>query len=390
MKIAVPKEIIPGERRVVLVPVCVARLVKAGLEVTVEAGAGAGAAIDDAEYQSKGAAIESDVGKLFGEADVVAKVHPPVRNEAHGVHEIDLMKEGGILFANLGALGGLKDRDLLDRLKARRITAFSMDCVPRITRAQSMDVLSSMSTIAGYKAVLIAADNLNKMMPMLMTAAGTVAASRVFVLGAGVAGLQAIATAKRLGAVVEAFDTRAAVKEQVESLGGRFVQLELGHGDAEDKGGYAKALSDEQHKKEQELLAKHVKTADAVITTALIPGRKAPVLITADMVKSMKPGSVIVDLAAERGGNCELTEPGKNVVRHGVVICGPLNLPATVPVHASQMFSRNMSTLILDLYKGGAINLDMADDIVAGALITHNGEIVHQQTKAGMAKEGVS
>jgi len=389
MRIAVPKEIVPGERRVVLVPSCVARLVKAGAEVIVQQGAGEQAAVADAEYQAKGARIEPDVRKLFAEADAVAKVQSPAQNESIGVHELDLMREGGILFANLGALGGLKDRDLLDRLAARKITAFSMDCVPRITRAQSMDILSSMSTIAGYKAVLIAADNLTRMMPMLMTAAGTVAAAKVFVLGAGVAGLQAIATAKRLGAVVEAFDTRAAVKEQVESLGGRFVQLDLGHGDAEDKGGYAKALSDEQHQKEQDLLAKHVKLSDAVITTALIPGRKAPVLVTEDMVKSMKTGSVVVDLAAERGGNCELTEPGKTVVRHGVTLCGPLNLPAELPVHASQMFSRNMSTLLLDLYKDGSIKLDPGDEIVAGALITRDGEIVHEPTKAAMAKEGV-
>ena len=384
MKLAVPKEIVPGETRVVLVPTCVGRLVKAGLEVVVQAGAGERSAIADSEYEAKGASIESDARKLFGEADMVAKVQAPVENTDLGAHEADLMQEGAILFAHLGALGGLKDRALLEHLTARKITAFSMDCVPRITRAQSMDVLSSMSTIAGYKAVLIAADNLTKMMPMLMTAAGTVAAARVFVLGAGVAGLQAIATAKRLGAVVEAFDTRAAVKEQVESLGGRFVQLDLGHGDAEDKSGYAKALSDEQHEKERELLAKHVKTADAVITTALIPGRKAPVLVTEDMVKTMKTGSVIVDLAAERGGNCELTEAGKNVVKHGVTICGPLNIPAELPVHASQMFSRNMSTLILDLYEEGAIKLDTEDEIVAGALITRNGEVVHQATKESM------
>lgn len=384
MKLAVPKEIVPGESRVVLVPTCVGRLVKAGLEVVVQAGAGERSAVADSEYEAKGASMESDARKLFGEADIVAKVQAPTENADLGTHELDLMKEGAILFAHLGALGGLKDRKLIEHLAARKITAFSMDCIPRITRAQSMDVLSSMSTIAGYKAVLIAADNLTKMMPMLMTAAGTVAAARVFVLGAGVAGLQAIATAKRLGAVVEAFDTRAAVKEQVESLGGRFVQLDLGHGDAEDKGGYAKALSDEQHKKEQELLAKHVKTADAVITTALIPGRKAPVLVTEEMVKSMKTGSVVVDLAAERGGNCELTEAGKNVVKHGVTICGPLNIPADVPVHASQMFSRNMSTLILDLFEEGAIKLDTEDEIVAGALITRNGEVVHQATKESM------
>ncbi len=385
MKLAVPKEIVPGETRVVLVPACVGRLVKAGLEVIVQEGAGEHAAIPDSEYEGKGATTESDVRKLFSEADVVAKVQPPIENSELGAHEVDLMKEGAILFANLGALGGLKDQSLIEKLNARKITAFSMDCVPRITRAQSMDVLSSMSTIAGYKAALLAADHLTRMMPMLMTAAGTVAAARVFVLGAGVAGLQAIATAKRLGAVVEAFDTRSAVKEQVESLGGRFVQLELGHGDAEDKGGYAKALSDEQHQKEQELLAKHVKTADAVITTALVPGRKAPVLVTEEMVKTMKTGSVVVDLAAERGGNCELTEAGQTVVRHGVTICGPLNIPAQLPVHASQMFSRNMSTLILDLYEEGSIKLDTEDEIVAGALITRNGEVMHQPTKESMS-----
>jgi NAD(P) transhydrogenase subunit alpha len=312
-------------------------------------------------------------------------VQAPIENTELGAHEVDLMKQGAILFANLGALGGLKDQSLIEKLNARKITAFSMDCVPRITRAQSMDVLSSMSTIAGYKAALLAADHLTRMMPMLMTAAGTVAAARVFVLGAGVAGLQAIATAKRLGAVVEAFDTRSAVKEQVESLGGRFVQLELGHGDAEDKGGYAKALSDEQHQKEQELLAKHVKTADAVITTALVPGRKAPVLVTEEMVKTMKTGSVVVDLAAERGGNCELTEAGRTVVRHGITICGPLNIPAQLPVHASQMFSRNTSTLILDLYEEGSIKLDTEDEIVAGALITRDGEVMHQPTKESMS-----
>ncbi len=388
MNIAVVKEIAADEMRVALVPVCVARLVKAGLKVCVQAGAGESSGVADKEYEAKGASIEFDVGKLLADADVVVKVQAPaVRDD--GRHEIDMMKEGAVLFAHLGALGGLQDRSLLDKLLERKITAFSMDCVPRITRAQSMDVLSSMSTVAGYKAVLIAADRLRKMMPMLMTAAGTVAAARVFILGAGVAGLQAIATARRLGAVVEAFDTRAAVREQVQSLGARFVALDLGHGDSEDKGGYAKELSEDAHRKEQELLAKHVKQADAVITTALIPGRKAPVIITEDMVKSMKPGSVIIDLAAERGGNCALTEPGKEVTRYGVLICGPLNLAAQLAVDSSQMFSRNMSTLVLDLFQDGAIRVDRSDEIVAGALITERGEVVHDATRSQMSSQGV-
>lgn len=390
MKVVVPKEVVSGETRVALVPNCIAKLVKAGLEVVVQSGAGLASGISDDEYQSKGATIEPDAAALFGQADIVLKVGPPVAVEPAGTHEIDLMKEGAVLIGHLGALGGLTDQDLVDRASARKITMLSMDCVPRITRAQSMDVLSSMSTIAGYKAVLLAANTLPRMMPMMMTAAGTIAASRVFVLGAGVAGLQAVATAKRLGAVVEAFDTRAAVKEQVLSLGARFVELEVGHGDAEGAGGYAKELTQEQHRKEQELLARHVKISDVVITTALIPGRDAPVLITGDMVQSMRCGSVIVDLAAERGGNCELTEPGETVVKHGVTIIGRLNLPAMIPVHASQMFSRNMSTLLLDLWKDGKLTLDAEDEIVAGALILRDGELVHEPTKARMVKEGVS
>lgn len=390
MKIGIPKEIVPDESRVALVPACVGKLVKAGLEIVVETGAGAGSGAADGEYESKGASIERDTRKLFSEVDAVAKVRAPIENTSLGAHEVELMKEGAMLFANLGALGGLEDRSLADRLTGRKIAAYSMDCVPRITRAQSMDVLSSMSTISGYKAVLIAADNLPKLMPMMMTAAGTLAAAKVFILGAGVAGLQAIATAKRLGAIVEAFDTRSAVKEQVQSLGARFVAMDLGHGDAEGAGGYAKELSEEHHKKEQQLLADHVKKSDIVITTALIPGRKAPILVTEDMVKSMQPGSVIVDLAAERGGNCECTVPGEQVVKHGVTICGRLNLPGTVPIHASQMLSRNMSTLLLHLCKDGTVTLDAEDEIVAGALITQNGQITHEPTKNRMTKEGVS
>ncbi|NOT00271.1 MAG: Re/Si-specific NAD(P)(+) transhydrogenase subunit alpha [Phycisphaerales bacterium] len=381
MKIAVPKEVAPGETRVALVPQDVARLVKAGISVAVESGAGHAAGCADSDYTAKGATIETGVEPLLASVDVVVKVFAPIQHPTAGRHEVELLREGSALIAHLSALGGLEDMGLLDRLNGRRISALSLDCVPRITRAQSMDVLSSQATISGYKAVLMAADALPKMLPMLMTAAGTLAAARVFVLGAGVAGLQAIATAKRLGAVVEAFDTRAAVKEQVQSLGARFVELELGHGDAQDKGGYAKALSADQHQKEQELLARHVKDADVVIATALVPGRKAPVLVTEDMVKSMRRGSVVVDLAAERGGNCACTEPGQVTVKHGVTICGTLNLPALLPVHASQMFSRNVSTLVLDLHKDGALRLDRSDEVVAGALITHNGETVHEATR---------
>lgn len=381
MKIAVLKEVAAEETRVALVPQDVARLAKAGLSVTVEEGAGRAAGCTDADYVARGAGVDANLEALTASADVVLKVRAPIQHPMTGRHEADSLRAGSALIAHLSALGGLEDTALLDRLNARRISALSLDCVPRITRAQSMDVLSSQATIAGYKAVLIAADTLPKMMPLLMTAAGTLAAARVFILGAGVAGLQAIATAKRLGAVVEAFDTRAAVREQVQSLGARFVELELGHGDAQDKGGYAKALTTDQHQKEQELLARHVKDADVVITTALVPGRRAPVLVTEDMVKSMRAGSVVVDLAAERGGNCACTEPGRVVVKHGVTICGTLNLPGLLPVHAAQMFSRNVSALLLDLYKDGALRLDRSDEVVAGALITHNGETVHEPTR---------
>ncbi|MCH7526257.1 MAG: Re/Si-specific NAD(P)(+) transhydrogenase subunit alpha [Planctomycetes bacterium] len=387
MKLAVPKEIADDETRVAMVPADVAKFVKSGMEVIVEAGAGIASCAADDDYRAKGASIEADARKLLGEADVIVKVCPPCENASLNAHEVDLMKEGALLCSLLWPMTNI---DLVEKLVARKVTALAMDCIPRISRAQSMDVLSSMSTVGGYKAVLLAANRLPKMMPMMMTAAGTIAPGKVFVLGAGVAGLQAIATARRLGATVEAFDTRAAVKEQVLSLGGRFVELDIGHGDAEDAGGYAKELSEEHHRKELELLAKHVKVADVVITTALIPGRKAPILVTEEMVKSMRPGSVIVDMAAETGGNCALTEPGKEVVKHGVTICGQLNLPGTIPVHASQMFSRNMYNLLSGFWKDGSLTLDPDDEIVAGAVITRDGEVVHQGTRERMVKEGVS
>lgn len=383
MKLALLKESTPDETRVALVPQCVTKLTKAGLAVSVQSGAGEASSITDADYEKAGATIASGLDAVLGDADIVVKVRRPDDSE------LSAFSPKSILFAHLGALGGLQDQSLINALSDKKITALSMDCVPRITRAQSMDVLSSQSNLAGYKAVIIAANAMPKIMPMMMTAAGTISAAKVFVLGAGVAGLQAIATAKRLGAIVEAFDTRAAVKEQVESLGARFVEFDLGAGDSEDAGGYAKALSEEQQKKQQQLLAEHMKQFDAVITTALIPGRRAPILITEETVKGMRDGSVVVDLAAEMGGNCECTEPGEMAVKHGVTICGKLNLPATLPVNASQMFSKNMSTLLLDLYKDEKLNLDPEDEVVTGALITRDGEVVHEQTKTILAKEQV-
>ncbi|OLE15605.1 MAG: NAD(P) transhydrogenase subunit alpha, partial [Cyanobacteria bacterium 13_1_40CM_2_61_4] len=329
MKIAVPREISPGERRVALTPDAAAALVKARLEVLVEAGAGEGAFHSDAAFETNGARIVPDVNTLYAQADVVLKVQKPT------LAEVDRLREGVVLVSFLQAL---TSPDLVQRLAARRITSFGMEGIPRISRAQKMDALSSQANISGYKAVLIAAESLAKFFPMMMTAAGTVFAARVLVMGAGVAGLQAIATARRLGAQVWGYDVRAAVKEQVESLGAKFLELDLGVADAEDKGGYAKALSADAARRQQELLAEKTKDFDVVITTALVPGRTAPRLVTGETVRGMRPGSVIVDLAAEAGGNCELTEPDKVVVTGGVTIHGPTNLPATMPVHASQLY----------------------------------------------------
>jgi NAD(P) transhydrogenase subunit alpha len=325
--------------------------------------------------------VVPDAATLYSQSDMICKVQRPVMNDALGKHETDLMKPGTVLITFFQPL---VNHDIVQRLADGKITSFSMDAIPRTTRAQSMDALSSMSTIAGYKSVLIAANSMGRFFPLLMTAAGTVPPARVFVLGAGVAGLMAISTARRLGAVVEAFDVRPAVKEQVESLGAKFVEMPIEE-KTETAGGYAQQLSEEAHKREVEMLHKHVKDSDVVITTALIPGRPAPVLVTADMVRDMKPGSVIVDLAAENGGNCELTEPGGDVLRENVRILGPLNVPATMPVHASQLYSKNMFNLLSLLLKDGEFVLNMDDDIVAGTVITNNGEIVLQGVKAAMA-----
>src|SRR5215472_561107 len=374
MKVAVPRERAPGERRVALTPDAVAALVKSGTEVLVEAGAGEGAFHADAAFEQAGARIAT--GPVYAGADVVLKVQKPTFDE------VEQMREGSVLISFLQAL---TNPDLVRILAARRITSFGMEGIPRVSRAQKMDALSSQANIAGYKAVLIAAEALPKFFPMLMTAAGTVFAARVLVIGAGVAGLQAIATARRLGAQVWGYDVRPVVKEQVESLGAKFLQFDLGVSDAEDAGGYAKALSADAARRQQEMLGEKTKDFDVVITTALVPGRPAPRLVTADTVAGMRPGSVVVDLAAEAGGNCELTEADQVVVRHGVTIHGPTNLPSTVSVHASQLYARNVSELLREIVKDGALALDVEDEVVKGACVTHAGQIVNEAVKAALA-----
>jgi H+-translocating NAD(P) transhydrogenase subunit alpha len=373
MIVSIPKEVAPGERRVALVPELVPKLAKAGLDGFVQSGAGAEAGFVDAAYSGQGARLGADV---FGQAEVLLKVQPPT------AAEIDRIKEGTTL---IGFLHPYTNAGGIRALAARKVTAFAMELMPRITRAQSMDALSAMSTVSGYKAVLLAAGRLSRFFPLLMTAAGTLTPARVLIVGAGVAGLQAIGTAKRLGAVVEAYDTRPVVKEQVESLGAKFVELGLETKDAEAKTGYAKAQSEEFYHKQQERMAECVAVADVVVTTALVPGRRAPVLITEEMVRGMRQGSVVVDLAAEQGGNCALTEPDQEVVRHGVTILGPTNLPGTVPFHASQMYARTVTSFLLHLVKEGGIRLDLDDELTRGPLVTHRGEVVHEAARATVA-----
>ncbi len=360
LRVGITKETAPGERRVALTPDSVARLVKGGIGFDVELGAGAEAGYLDNAYEKAGASMLPDAHSVFQSASLIVKVRRPSLDEAMS------LKAGTVLLA---LLQPASSSDLLTRLKERGITALSLELVPRITRAQSMDVLSSQSTVAGYKAVLLGAAALGKLLPMLTTAAGTIAPSRAFVIGAGVAGLQAIATARRLGAVVSGFDVRAAAREQVQSLGASFVSAEIATPDAEDKGGYAKAQSGEQHRMTLEAIASHIRDQDLVVTTALIPGKPAPVLITEEMVRSMKTGSVIVDLAAEAGGNCALTRAGETIAVNGVTIIGSTNLPATVPLHASQMFSRNVESLIKHLAKDGTLAIDPADEIVGPMIV---------------------
>lgn len=365
LTVGVPREIAPLENRVALVPDTVSRLAAAGFTVFVEKDAGLHAGFTDDAYVAAGAEIAPDARTLYERANIVTKVQGPRVNEALGADEVDLMQPGTVL---IGFLDPLRNSELMERLVQRGVIAFSMERIPRITRAQSMDALSSMSTIAGYKAVLLGATALGKLFPMLMTAAGTLAPARVLVLGAGVAGLQALATARRLGAVTEGFDTRAVVKEQVQSVGATFIEMpEIEHQETEAEGGYAREMSEEFYKHEQDAIRDHVARADVVITTAQVPGKRAPILITEEMVASMHPGSVIVDLAAESGGNCTLTELGKTVVKHEVVIMGPQNVPGSVPSHASQMYSRNMQTVLNHLVRDGKLELKMDDEITRAA-----------------------
>lgn len=382
MKIAVPKETRAGEQRVALVPESVKKLVKAGAQIAVESGAGSGAFFSDAAYSEAGATIAVDAPNVYAEADFVLKVQPPGRLP-DGRSEVELLRPGSLLLCTLNPTRNL---DVVQKLAAAKVTAFSTDAIPRTTRAQTMDTLSSMANIAGYKAVLIAAVELPKYLPMFMTAAGTIFAAKVFVIGAGVAGLQAIATAKRLGAIVTATDVRRAVAEQIQSLGAKFVGVEGGE-DAEAAGGYARELTPEYQRQHAQVIARTCAASDVVITTALIGGVKAPKLITAEMVAGMQPGSVIVDVAAEAGGNCELTKPGETVIQNGVKIVGPLNLPASMPRDASVLYSRNLTAFVLEFWKDGKFDLVLTDEIIAGALITHAGEVVHGPTKDAIASE---
>ncbi|HEY3594641.1 MAG TPA: Re/Si-specific NAD(P)(+) transhydrogenase subunit alpha [Polyangiaceae bacterium] len=371
MRLAVPREQAPGETRVAIMPETVKRLVAKKIEVSVEAGAGQGAFVRDDDYRTAGASIEPSADALFAKADVVVQIHPPKPSE------IAKLREGSTLVSLLYPMTNL---DLVRDLAARRVSAISADMIPRTTLAQSMDVLSSQTTAAGYHGVLLAAAALPKFFPMLMTAAGTIPPAKVLVLGAGVAGLQAIATARRLGAVVEAFDVRKAVKEQVQSLGAKFIDVE-GVADAQVQGGYAREATEEEKQKQTDTLKRHIAKSDACITTALVPGRRAPILITADMVRGMRAGSVIVDLAAEQGGNCELCKPGQVVVEDGVTIIGTTNLPGKVAVDASQMYSRNMEKLLFHLLGDGALKFDFNEEITKGCVITHGGEVVHPKIK---------
>jgi NAD(P) transhydrogenase subunit alpha len=381
MIVGIVKESFPNEARVAMVPALVPQLAKADIEVVIESGAGFAAGFLDDEYSAKGAKVVSGRAEVFQTADLIAQVRALGANPEAGKADLDLMRDGQAI---VGMCEPLTEHDSTNAVAQKGAILFSMEMMPRITRAQSMDVLSSMATIAGYKAVLLAANELPKMFPMMMTAAGTIAPARVFVVGAGVAGLQAIASAKKNGAIVEAYDVRPAVKEQVESLGGKFVELELETGEAEDSGGYAKELGEDFYRKQREMMTKVVAESDVVITTAAIPGKKAPILVTEEMVKGMHPGSVVIDLAAERGGNCELTKSGETVVEYGVKIVGPENIPTTIPFHASQMYAKNVATFLLHLVDEGNLKIDTEDEITEGTLITQGGKVVNPRVLEAM------
>jgi len=378
MIVGVPREMYPGERRVALVPGVIPSLTKAAIEVVIEAGSGASAGYPDAEYVAKGARVAADRAEVFRTADVIVQVLCYGANDKTGQSDVPLLRRDQALIGFLRPLGSMQS---VQEIAARGARAFAVELMPRTTRAQSMDVLSSMATISGYKAVLLAANNLPRIFPMLSTAAGTVTPARVFVIGAGVAGLQAIATSRRLGAVTSAYDMRPIAKEQVMSLGGRFVELPIEAKDAQDASGYARAQDEEFYRKQRELLGQVVSESDVVITTAVIPGKKAPTLVTAEMVQKMAPGSVIVDLAAERGGNCALTHPGEIATEHGVTIIGLYNLASTVPYHASQMYAKNLTNFMLHIIKDGKLKLDTQDEIICDTLLTDGGEIVNKRLR---------
>ena len=378
MIIGICRETFPGERRVAIIPDAARRLAKLGLDLLVERGAGTEAGFSDAAYEEAGARLAGSRAEVFTAAEVILQVRSVGANPDAGRRDLELMRSGQAL---IGFSEPLSSPELVRAVGETGATSFAMELLPRITRAQTMDALSAMATVAGYKAVLLAAEALPKMFPMFMTAAGTVKAAKVLVVGAGVAGLQAIATAKRLGAIVSAYDIRPAVKEQVESLGAKFVEVEIDAGETEGKGGYAKAMTEEFYREQRELMAKVVAENDVVITTAAVPGKKAPLLVTAEMVEGMIPGSVVVDLAAERGGNCELTKSDETVVHRGVSVLGPTNLPSTVPCHASQMYSKNISTLLGHLVKDGVLELNLEDEITREMLLTYGGEVVQPRVR---------
>jgi NAD(P) transhydrogenase subunit alpha len=376
--VGVPKESFPGERRVALIPAVIPNLAKAGMEVAIEKGAGVEAGYPDAAYAEKGGKILPDRASVFGKADVITQVLCYGSNDRTGKADLPLMRRDQVVIGFLRPFGS---REIVQEIASAGVTSFSVELMPRTTRAQSMDALSSMATACGYKAVLIAADTLPRFFPMLTTAAGTITPSRVLIVGVGVAGLQAIATARRLGAVVSAYDVRPAVKEQVQSLGARFVELPIEAKDAQDARGYATAQGEAFYAKQRELMKKVVAENDVVITTAVVPGKKAPVLVTAEMVRAMAPGSVIVDLASERGGNCELTRSGETIVDSGVTIIGRINLASTVPYHASSLYARNVTAFLLHLVKDGKLNLNLEDEIVRETLLTRGGEVVNARAR---------
>ena len=376
--IGVPKELFPGERRVAIVPLAIANLKKAGLDVLIETNAGYASGYRDSDYTDKGAGIAPDRASVFQQADIIAQVLCYGSNDVNGEQDLKLFRRGQTLVGFLRPLGSA---DVLKQIASTGVTSFAVELMPRITRAQSMDALSSMATICGYKAVLLAADTVPRLFPMLTTAAGTITPARVLIIGAGVAGLQAIATARRLGAVVSAYDLRPVVKEQVQSLGGRFVELPLEVKDAQDAGGYAKAQDEAFYAKQRELLGNVIAESDVVITTAVVPGKKAPVLVTKAMVDRMAPGSVVVDLAAERGGNCEVTRSGEIIDHQGVKIIGTINLASSVPYHASQMYARNLTTFLQHLVKDGKLQMNLEDEITRETLLTRDGEIVNDRVR---------